>query len=175
MPNRLVTRLHRDGPDLGLLVVRVVLGLFWLGQLTWKPPPDFGCPDGGFCLWVRQEIEHPLLPVYATLLTHLVTPTVYAWGWFTTVLELAIGLSLLLGFLTRLGGLLSMLWSLNLLLGLAAVPHEYPPAYLMLALFGFLFLTSGGRHGAGLDVRLIRPRLARRRATWWTGWIDAMT
>src|SRR5438552_2374286 len=98
----------------GLTAVRVVLGLFWISQFSWKPPPTFGCPDQGFCLWLNKEIQNPLIPPYADFLRTIIQPNAIAFGWLTFFAETAIGLSLTLGFLTRLGGLAGTLWSLNL-------------------------------------------------------------
>lgn len=146
--------LQTEGPDIGLLVARIIMGVFWLGQFVWKAPPDFGCPNGGLCQYVQKEIDQPLFGFYGTILANIVAPNIYLFGWCITIVETLIGLSLLLGVFTRLGGLVSMLWSLNLLIGLAAVPNEYPPAYLIMALTGFLFLMMGAGKYLSLDRRL---------------------
>jgi hypothetical protein len=138
----------------GLTLVRVVLGLFWISQFSWKPPPTFGCPDGGFCLWVNKEIQNPLIPLYADMLRTIIQPNVIAFGWLTFVAETAIGLSLTLGFFTRLGGLAGTLWSLNLLIGLVAVPGETFWYYLSLLLLNFQFFAIGDLHQVSLDRRL---------------------
>src|SRR5436305_9838230 len=96
-----------------LTVVRVGLGLFWLAQQTWKPPPTFGCPGGGFCFWLDQEIQHPLIPLFADFLRAVIRPNAIAFGWFTLLIEVAIGLALVLGVFTRLGALVGALWSVN--------------------------------------------------------------
>ena len=131
--------------------IRVVLGLFWLLQLTWKPPPTFGCPDGGFCLWLNNEIQHPLIPLYANFLSSVIRPNVILFGWFTTVVEVSVGLSLLLGVLTRLGALVGTLWSLNLLIGLVAVPYEQPWYYVLIVLMNLTFLAIGASGQIAVD------------------------
>jgi hypothetical protein len=146
----------------GLTAVRVVLGLFWISQFSWKPPPTFGCPDQGFCLWLNKEIQNPLIPAYATMLRTVIQPNVIAFGWFTFLAETAIGVSLTLGFLTRLGGLAGTLWSLNLMVGLVAVPGETFWYYLSLLLLNFQFLAIGDLHQISLDRRLPVP-------SWLTG------
>src|SRR5438105_3072702 len=67
---------------LALTVLRVLLGFFWLAQQTWKPPPTFGCPSGGFCFWLDQEIQHPLIPLFADFLRTVIRPNAIAFGWF---------------------------------------------------------------------------------------------
>jgi hypothetical protein len=138
----------------GLTAVRVVLGLFWISQFSWKPPPTFGCPDQGFCLWLSKEIQNPLIPPYVDFLRTIVQPNAIAFGWLTFFAETAIGLSLTLGFLTRLGGLAGTLWSLNLLIGLVAVPGETFWYYLSLLLLNFQYFAIGDRHQVSLDNRL---------------------
>jgi hypothetical protein len=140
-----------------LTTVRVVLGLFWISQFTWKPPPAFGCPDQGFCLWLGKEIQYPLIPLYADMLRTIIQPNVIAFGWFTLLVETAIGVSLTLGLLTRLGGLVGMVWSLNLLIGLLAVPGETWWYYVSLILLDFQFFAIGALHQVSLDRRLGLP------------------
>src|SRR5262249_14317394 len=74
-----MTTFSTRGPLPGLLLtgIRVVLGIFWLLQLTWKPPPSFGCPDGGFCTWVGKEVQYPLIPLYGQLVRAVVQPNIY--------------------------------------------------------------------------------------------------
>src|SRR5262245_18997667 len=140
--------------------IRVALGLFWLLQLEWKPPPAFGCPDGGFCFWLDQEIRYPWIPLYANFLSALIRPNVILFGWFTTVVEVSIGLSLVLGLLTRLGGLVGALWSINLLIGLAVVPNEQPYYYILMILLNLLFFAIGASGQVSVDQ-------ARRWRIWW--------
>ena len=148
-----MTTFSSRGPLPGLLLtsIRVVLGIFWLLQLTWKPPPSFGCPDGGFCEWVGKEVQYPLIPLYGQIVRAVVQPNVYLFGWITTVTEVGIGLSLLLGVATRLGGLVGTLWSINLLVGLAAVPGETGWYYAFLTMLNAVFLGIGSSGQVSLD------------------------
>ena len=88
---------------IALTGIRLALGIFWLSQLAWKQPPTFGCPDQGLCLWIDRAIQSPALPAYATFLRTVVAPHVVIFGWFVDVVEAFTGVSLLLGFFTRLG------------------------------------------------------------------------
>jgi len=134
-----------------LTVVRVGLGLFWLAQQTWKPPPTFGCPSGGFCFWLDQEIQHPVVPLFADFLRTVIRPNAIAFGWFTLVLEVAIGLALILGVFTRLAALVGALWSVNLLIGLAAVPGESAWYYLAIIAVNLLFVVIGASGQISVD------------------------
>jgi uncharacterized membrane protein YphA (DoxX/SURF4 family) len=134
-----------------LTVMRVLLGIFWLAQQTWKPPPTFGCPSGGFCFWLDQEIQHPLVPLFADFLRAVIRPNAIAFGWFTLLVEVSIGLTLIFGVFTRLGALVATLWSLNLLIGLAAVPGETPWYYLAIVAVNLLFVVIGASGQFSVD------------------------
>ena len=143
-----------------LTVIRVMLGIFWLLQITWKPPASFGCPDAGLCLWLNLEAQHPLIPLYADFVRLIVLPNVYLFGWITTIVEVFIGLSLLLGLFTRFGALVGTLWSINLLIGLANVPNEQGWYYAFLIMLNLLFLALGASGQLSVDR-------ARGWRSWW--------
>ena len=148
-------------PGWPLGLARIAIGFLWFQQLLWKLPPDFGCGparDQGLCDWMQREIASPLIPAYAVFVRDLVLPNLAVLGWLVWLTEAAIAVSLLLGLLTRLGGLLGFAQGANLLIGLAAVPHEWYWTYVMLALFCLLFALTGAGRWWGLDAWLL-PRL----------------
>lgn len=138
-------------PVWGLTLVRVVLGVWWLSQFSWKPPPTFGCPNEGFCLWVNKEIQYPLIPLYADFMRSIVQPNVYLFGWFSFLVETALGLGFIFGIFTRLAGLGGTLWSLNLLIGLVAVPGETAWYYLATILLDFVYFAIGSEGQLSVD------------------------
>lgn len=141
---------------LALTVIRVLLGIFWLAQQTWKPPPTFGCPTGGFCFWLDQEIQHPVVPLFADFLRAVIRPNAIAFGWFTLLVEVSVGLALIFGVFTRLGALVATLWSLNLLIGLSAVPGETPLYYLAIVAVNLLFVVIGASGQISVDQARLR-------------------
>ena len=153
-------------PGWPLGMARIVIGFLWFQQLLWKLPPDFGCGpagDQGLCDWMKREIENPAVPLYGQFVENVVLPNIGVFGWLVWFAEAAIAVSLLLGLLTRLGGLLGFFQATNLLVGLAAVPHEWYWSYVMLALFCLLFALTGAGRFFGLDGYL-RSRLVRSQA-----------
>ena len=87
-------------------------------------------------------------------LESLVLPNFEAFAWLVFLAELAVGLSLLTGTWTRLGALLGLAMSANLLVGLLDVPGEWPWSYAMMALLhGTILVTAAGRVW-GIDARL---------------------
>ena len=150
-------------PGLTLTGIRVVLGIFWLLQITWKPPPDFGCPNGGFCFWLDQEIQHPVIQPYADLVRTVVRPNAILFGWITTVVEVFIGVTLVFGVLTRLGALTGTLWAINLLIGLANVPNEQGWYYAFLVMLNATYFAIGASGQVSVD----------RSKGWHTWWGNA--
>ena len=146
--------------SLTLTGIRVVLGIFWLLQLTWKPPPTFGCPNAGFCFWLDQEIQHPVIPLYAEFVRAVIRPNAILFGWITTFVEVYAGLTLVFGVLTRLGALVGTLWAVNLLIGLANIPNEQAWYYAFLVMLNFLFFAIGAAGQISVDR-------AKRWRTWW--------
>jgi uncharacterized membrane protein YphA (DoxX/SURF4 family) len=154
----------------GLLISRLVIGVLWAAQLTWKMPPTFGCPPGfavstsisarttGLCDWVGLMTVYSKVPLQAALVKSLVIPNLAWMGWIIWIMEALVGLSLILGVFTRLGGLLALIQAANLYLGVSGVPGEWPWTYVMLATFGLLFMAVPSGRFLGVDGRL-RARL----------------
>jgi uncharacterized membrane protein YphA (DoxX/SURF4 family) len=88
----------------------------------------------------------------------VVIPHFTPFAWLIFLAELATGLSLLSGTLTRLGAALGLLLSINLGIGLLEVPGEWPWSYVMLAMWHGLFLVAGAGRLWGVDAWL-RARL----------------
>jgi len=154
------TRNSDPFPGTMMTLIRIVLGIFWLLQLTWKPPPSFGCPDSGFCLWLNNEIQHPLIPLYADFLRTIVRPNVILFGWFTTIVEVFIGITLVFGVFTRLGALVGTLWAINLLIGLSNVPNEQGWYYGFLVMLNAVYLAVGASGQLSVDR-------SKNRRIWW--------
>ncbi len=178
----------RRAPTWPLRVASLVIGVLWLQQLTWKLPwNNFVSPGekingvtanpvlsaqqpgpfldtgSGLYHWMVQEAIYgnKILPFYGDLIKNVVLPNWQLFGWLTFFMEATIGVLLLLGLLTRLGGLIALGQSLNLFLGLGLHPQEWIWSYAMLAVLSFIFLTTGAGRVWGLDGWL-RPRLRQQ-------------
>src|SRR5919201_1673133 len=130
--------------DLALAGGRIALGAYWLWEQHWKLPPEFGIHDArGLMFSFQSRIDHPPLGLYRTFLQDLVVPNFYLFGWLVFVSETMIGLSLTLSLLTRAGGVLGTLESINLLVAQGAT-EEGPWLYLGLiaANLAVVFTTS---------------------------------
>lgn len=138
---------------------RSLMGLLWLISLRWKLPPDFSPPAGmnGLRDWLNLMVAHPTLGIYADLVSGLVIPNFTLFAWLIFLAELVTALLLLSGFHTRAAALLGLLMSLNLGIGLAEVPGEWPWAYAMMAMWHGLLFVSPVPKLLGLD-RWLRNR-----------------
>jgi hypothetical protein len=148
----------------GLVTSRVIIGILWFAQLFWKLPPTFGCPPNftvtsdistrttGLCDWVGLMAIYSRWPLQATLVKNLVVPNMAWMGWIIFLMEAFVGVSLILGFFTRLGGLAALLQGFNLYLGVSAVPGEWPWTYIMLSVLGLIFFAVPAGRILGLDA-----------------------
>jgi uncharacterized membrane protein YphA (DoxX/SURF4 family) len=133
----------------------MAMGTLWLYALRWKLPPDFDPgSQRGLREWLELEVEHAAFGVYGDIVDSVVLTNFEAFAWLVFLAELAVGLSLLTGTWTRLGALLGLAMSANLLVGLLDVPGEWPWSYAMMALLhGTILVTAAGRVW-GVDARL---------------------
>jgi thiosulfate dehydrogenase (quinone) large subunit len=150
-----------------LAVLRIFYGILWLQQAQWKVPPDFGLTNkDGLFYWTNEMVTHSFFPPHRFFIESVVLPNFLLFAWLTLFAEVFIGLSHLLGVVTRLGALAALAMSLNLLIGLARHPAEWPWSYLMLLGYALVFVSTHSGRILGLDGwlsrRLTEPTLAHR-------------
>jgi uncharacterized membrane protein YphA (DoxX/SURF4 family) len=155
MSERIREMLQRQAPLWPLAMARILIGLLWLGTLRWKLPPDFVPSSGrGLMDWLELEVQYPALAFYGDFVSTIVIPNFRLFAWIIFLGELAIGLMLLLGFWTRLAGVLGLLMSINLGIGLLEVPGEWPWSYMMMAMWHAVFVVVGAGRVLGADAWL---------------------
>ena len=131
---------------------RILIGILWLFSLRWKLPPDFAPAMGrGLMDWLELEVEYAAFAIYGDFVSSIVMPNFTIFAWIIFLSELLVGLSLLTGTLTRLGGSVGFLMAVNLGLGLLEVPGEWPWSYVMLAMWQGLFVVAGAGRVLGVD------------------------
>jgi uncharacterized membrane protein YphA (DoxX/SURF4 family) len=139
--------------NLGILTLRVLMGTMWWQQTLWKIPPNFD----GLKYWMQQEVDHAAVALQGTLVRDIVLPNIAVFGPLVYLVELAIGVSLLLGLFSRAGALLGLLMALNLWLGLYSADNEWPWTYMFLAVIQAWFVIDPPGRSLGADV-LLRQR-----------------
>jgi len=140
-----------------LSALRILAGLLWLYNVSWKRPPDFGQQSGsGLYGFTQAAVEHPVFPPYSWVVEQLVLPNFTAFGWMVLVVETLLAVLLLTGTLVRLAALLGIGQSLAIGLSVAQTPGEWPWAYwMMIGIHVVLLLTASNRVVAVDGVRAI--------------------
>lgn len=107
----------------------------------------------------------PLAKLNALLIDNFFKPGIAFWGWLLWLAEFWVFVSLLLGFLTRLGALAALGVSLQLYIGLANIPrpYEWEWSYGGMILLSVLMLGLGVGRWLGVDA-VLRRRIAARPA-----------
>jgi uncharacterized membrane protein YphA (DoxX/SURF4 family) len=152
----------------GIVLARLVIGLLWITQLAWKVPPTFSCPadfavstsytarTSGLCDWTGLMATYSILPLHAAFVKTIIIPNIAWMGWLIFLMEGFIAVSLILGVFTRLGAAVGIIQSINLFIGLIAVPHEWYWTYAMLITLHVIFFCIPTGRTLGLDAGLRR-------------------
>ncbi|MGC8470369.1 MAG: DoxX family protein [Acetobacteraceae bacterium] len=138
--------------DGAIWLLRLLTGAMWWQQSLWKVPPQYN----GLIYWMKQEVAHASTGLQSALVADLVLPNIAFFGPLVYAIEVAIGVSLILGLFTRLGALLGVLMAANLWLGLYSAPHEWPWTYFFLIIIMSLFLVDPPGRRLGADAMLRR-------------------
>ncbi len=141
---------QRTVRDVAIWLLRFIVGVMWWQQSLWKIPPNYG----GLIYWMKQEAAHAAIPLQGELVAHIVLPNIAVFGPLVYLTEVAIGISLMLGFCSRLGALAGVAMGVNLWLGLYSAPGEWPWTYFFLVVIQSLFLVDPPGRSLGVDVLL---------------------
>jgi thiosulfate dehydrogenase (quinone) large subunit len=146
--------------DLALWVglYRIALGIMWLQMALQKAPwiigPE-GRPYGWLYGYIWKEINNPTFNFYTELLKNLILPNFNFFGFMTFIVEIAIGVSLVLGLLVPLiGGLGGTLMQINIMLGSYSIPGEWFWLWPMLIGSHVIFMMGRAGRRLGLDGAL---------------------
>ena len=154
MTNQYRDAAHRPAGWWFIGIARIVIGVMWFQQTLWKLPPHYD----GLRFWLGQAAQFPKYAWYKHLLDSVVLPHFEVFAFQAWLGETFIAVSLVFGLFARLGGLLSGLMAINLLVAMSGVPHEWYWTYLFIAVLGFIFcFTRAGRY-LGVDQALA-PRI----------------
>jgi uncharacterized membrane protein YphA (DoxX/SURF4 family) len=151
---------QRSGAHVWLWLARLLIGGMWWQQTLWKLPPTFE----GLPYWLDQMAQHAAFGWQRAFVQQLVQPNFTLFAALVYAMEVGIAVSLMLGFLTRLGGALGALQALNLWTGLYGSPEEWTWTYLFLLVIQVTFAVLQAGQSLGLDAILARrehtqPRL----------------
>ena len=139
---------QRSAPHVATWLLRVVVGAMWWQQSLWKVPPNYE----GLIYWMKQVVDHATTTLQSGLVDRLVLPHIGFFGPLVYLVEVAIGVSLILGFVTRLGAILGGLMATNLWLGLYSAPGKWPWTYFFLIVIQALFVIAPPGRSLGGDA-----------------------
>ncbi len=129
-------------------VVRGVVGLMWWQQSLWKVPPDFE----GLRHWVDEMVKNAAFPIQAKLIEVLVLPNFVPFGYLIYAVEVAIGVSLILGLFVRASATVGALLIFAIYLGLYRLDSEWPWTYAFLVLLMVIFAVERYGRSLGADA-----------------------
>ncbi|MEO5851449.1 MAG: hypothetical protein ABIQ15_02955 [Nocardioides sp.] len=146
----------------GAASLRILVGLMWLYNVSWKRAPDFGQDAGnGLYKFTSYAVSNPVFPPYSWVVEHLVLPAFTPFGWLVLAAETALAVLLLTGTWVRVAAAVGVAQSLAIALSVAYAPNEWPWSYwLMIGAHGVLLVSSAGRV---LAVDAIRAGLSSPR------------
>lgn len=148
-------------------VFRLCIGAMWWQQSLWKLPPtytDRADGTGGLHYWIGEMAHWAAFDFQRNFVQNVIQPHFYLFAPQVYATEVVIAVSLMLGFFTRIGGLLGALMAANLWLGLYRAPYEWPWTYFFLMAVQITFLVYAPGYSLGLDA-LLRSRGERRNGT----------
>lgn len=117
--------------------LRVVAGLLWLSNVSWKVPPDFGGDFGAggcgsLCGYATDGAENQVLPGSSWLFESIVGPNLAAFGWLTLFVEAGLAAALLSGRFLRVAAVVGMLQSIWIGLAVANAEGEWYWSYVLM-------------------------------------------
>lgn len=146
---------QRTARHVTIAAMRILIGTMWFQGSLWKLPLPVA---GGFQYWTSQLVEHSAYAGHAALIKDvflaniaLLDPAVY-------VAETVMAASLLLGFGVRLAGLMAIVFTLNLWIGLYRNPAEWPWQYIFIIMTHVFFVLDSAGRSLGLDGLVRRGR-----------------
>ncbi len=148
-----------------LALLRIYAGAFWLmhGVPKFTQSQMFMPPNGFIVQFVNDAVAHTSGP-YQQFLANTVVPNISVFAELVRVGEVVTGCLLLLGFFTRLGGLIGIVLAFNYLSAKGGLDHSTAWSGIdavALALSAVNFVLPTGRF-LGVDALLGRARRAAK-------------
>lgn len=152
--------------QVAIFLCRVTVAFLWIQNTRWKVPPDFGADAGrGLYAFTNDALAHEVFAPYAALVRSVILPNLGFFGWIVLFTEAAIGATLLMGFATRLMGLVAVGQAGAIFLSVSQTPGEWPWAYYLMMVGGLVLAGIGAGRVLGLDA-VLRPRLLASHGLW---------
>ena len=133
--------------------LRILLGVLWLANLSWKLPPDFGKKDPEGLLYnFERAKEYAVVAPLRDIADNVLIPHFPAFGWLVFLVELTAGVLLLLGLWTRVGAAIGLLQAIAITLLVVQAPGEWVWTYVMLVAISAVVLVTPAGSRLSLDA-----------------------
>ncbi len=151
---------QRTGRNVGVFVMRLIAGGMWFQGTIWKLPLPVSV---AFNYWLGEEGKFSAIGLQGALVRDVLLPHIALLQTPVYLLEIAFAVSLTLGLAVRLSGLVIVLFTLQLWLGLYNDPTEWPWTYMAIVLAHAMFAAFEAGRCLGLDnlLRLRGAAIAR--------------
>lgn len=143
----------------GRFVIRFIVGSVWWQQALWKFPTDLG----GLRYWTEQIAAHGAFQFHREFVLNVILPHFTPIGVAVFFIEILIGISLMIGLLTRLSALGGALFIANLWLGLYQVEAEWPWSYFFLIMLLAIICFDDYGRSLGSDALVRGDKTIERR------------
>ena len=151
---------QRTGRNVAVFVMRVAAGGMWFQGTIWKLPLPI---SAGFKYWLAQEGKFSAIGLQGAVVRDVLLPHIGLLQLPVYLTEIAFTVSLTLGLAVRLSGLVAVLFTLQLWLGLYNDPTEWAWTYMAIVFAHGMFAASEAGRCLGLDnlLRLRGAAIAR--------------
>jgi len=141
-----------------MVAIRLMFSYLWFEAASWKNPPTFGLYTGAdFYYWVNNVVQHSNFGLGVYFFKTVVVPNFLFFGWVILILEIALGISFLLGFKTRIFAAIVVVYTFFMYMGSFGIPGEWYWSYLLMTMVGLaLFAHDTSDAPLSVDNWLIR-------------------
>jgi thiosulfate dehydrogenase (quinone) large subunit len=143
-----------DRSDWGFAGLRILMGVLWLANLSWKLPPDFGRNDPrGLMYSFHQAERYAVGGPLQRFMAHVVIPHFTIFGWQVFLVEAVAGVLLLLGWHTRIGAVVGLFQAIAITVLTARAPHQWFWGFVLFVAVSLLLAVVPANRHLSLDRR----------------------
>ena len=145
---------QRSVKHLSIMAMRVMAAGMWFQGTIWKLPLPV---SAGFRFWLGLEGKFSAIPLHAAIVRDVLVPQIALLQTPVYLLEIWFTVSLTLGIALRLTGVIAVLFTLQLWIGLYNDPSEWPWTYMAIVFGHGMFAAAEAGRSLGFD-NLVRLR-----------------
>jgi uncharacterized membrane protein YphA (DoxX/SURF4 family) len=144
---------QRTSKHVFIWLMRLVMAGMWYQGTLWKLPLPVA---DGFVYWVGALAKYTAFAPHAWLVKTVFLPYIFLLQPVVYLTEIFFTVTLSLGLLTRLAGLVAVLFTAHLWIGLYNDPTEWPWTYMAIMAAHGMFVAAEAGRSLGLDNLLRR-------------------